>query len=67
MGSLIGDYRNKTQVKITSRYDFKHTRVGNINILINVGLGKDEEPGEMTFISVSSVQSLSCVRFIVTP
>ena len=56
MGSLIGDYRNKTQVKITSGYDFKHTGVGNINILIIVGIGKDEEPGEMTFISVSSVQ-----------
>ena len=52
MGSLAGDYRNKTQVKITRGYGFKHTRVGNIHILIILGIGWDEEPGEMTFISV---------------
>lgn len=39
MGSLTGDYRNKTEVKITRGYDFKHTRVGNIHILIILGIG----------------------------
>lgn len=47
---LLGT-RDKTQVKIRQGYDFKPTRVGNINRLIILGISEDEEPDEMIFIS----------------